>query len=168
MQEMVDAPAVSFDDSGMKLPPQLERILRQSDKFKQQMVKKLLKTMRKIEQERKARTADLDHAAKLIGKQLADLGHRLGIPDSGHAKNGARKPRAGTKGKRVRRSAEQLKAEAERALGIIRKAGKDGVSGAQIRKVVPGIGQNIKTFVEKNAGEKIRTTGAKASMKYHA
>ena len=50
------------------LPPQLQRILRQSDKLKQQMVKKLLKTMRKIDQERKARTADLDLAAKLVSK----------------------------------------------------------------------------------------------------
>jgi len=166
--QTVDVLTGYFDDCCMKLPPQLQRILRQSDKLKQQMVKKLLKTMRKIEQERKARTADLDHAAKLIGKQLADLGHRFGIPDSGHAKNGAPKPRAGTKGKRVRRSANQLKAEAERALGMIRKAGKDGIRGADIRKVIPGVGQNIKTFVEKNTGEKVKTTGAKVSMKYHA
>lgn len=61
-----------------------------------------------------------------------------------------------------------MKAEAERALGMIRKAGKDGIRGAEIRKVIPGVGQNIKTFVEKNTGEKIKTTGAKASMKYHA
>ena len=152
----------------MKLPPQLQRILRQSDKLKQQMVKKLLKTMRNIDQERKARTADLDHAAKLIGKELADLGHRIGIPDSGHAKKAAAKPRGRTKGKRVRRSADQLKAEAARALGMIRKAGKEGIRGAEIRKAIPGVGQNIKTFVEKNTGEKIKTTGAKASMKYHA
>jgi hypothetical protein len=152
----------------MKLPPQLQRILRKSEKLKQQMVKNLLRTMRKIDQERKTRTADLDHAAKLIGKQLADLGHRIGIPDVGHAKSGPAKARGGTKGKRVRRSGEQLKAEAERALGMIRKAGKEGIRGAEIRKVIPGVGQNIKTFVEKNTGEKVKTTGAKASTKYHA
>jgi hypothetical protein len=154
--------------SGMKLPAQLERILRQSDKLKQQMVKNLLKTLRKIDQERKARTADLDHAAKLIGKQLADLDHRMGIPEGKAKSTPAGKSPGRSKGKRLRRSAEQLKSEAQKVLGMIRKAGKDGIGGAEIRKSVPGVGQNIKTFVEKNTGEKIRTTGAKRKMKYHA
>jgi hypothetical protein len=51
---------------------------------------------------------------------------------------------------------------------MIRKAGKDGIRGAEIRKLIPGVGQNIKTFVEKNTGEKVKTTGAEASVKYHA
>jgi hypothetical protein len=89
----------------MKLPAQLERILRQSDKLKQQMVNNLLKTMRKIDQERKARTADLDHAAKVIGRQLADLGHRIGIPEAATARSvpAGRAP-GRAKGRRVRRS----------------------------------------------------------------
>lgn len=155
----------------MKATAQLQRILRQSDKLKQRMVKSLLRTMRKIDEERKERTADLDQAAKVIGKQLADLGHRFGIKESANGKKrraGGRQGRAKAKGKRIRRSPEQMKAEAEKALGMIRKAGKDGIGGAEIRKSVPGVGQNIKTFVEKNTGEKIKTTGAKASMKYHA
>ncbi|MGD0767775.1 MAG: hypothetical protein ABSB42_06215 [Tepidisphaeraceae bacterium] len=35
----------------------------------------MLRTLKQIEQERKARTADLEEAAKVILKQLADLGH---------------------------------------------------------------------------------------------
>jgi hypothetical protein len=60
-----------------------------------------------------------------------------------------------------------LKLEAAKALAMIRKAGKDGIGGAEIRKSVPGVGQNIKAFVERNTGEKIKTTGAKRKMKYH-
>ena len=52
----------------------LQALLKQTDRFKKRAVKSLLKTMRKIEAERKARTADLDEAAKIIAKQLADLG----------------------------------------------------------------------------------------------
>src|SRR4051794_25753883 len=153
--------------SRMKLPAQLERILRQSDKLKQQMVKNLLKTMRKIDQERKARTADLDHAAKLIGRQLADLGHRMGVPEAKVKATPVGRAPGRAKGKRIRRSAEQLKSEAQKVLEMIRKSGKNGIGGAEIRKVVPGVGQNIKTFLEKNTGEKIKTTGAKRKMKYH-
>src|SRR5688572_9645064 len=103
----------------MKLKSKLHRLLRQSEKLKQRMVKSLLKTMRKIDQERKERTADLDQAAKIIGKQLADLGHRIGITDDTNVKKaqaGGRQGRAGTKKKRIRRYPEQLKAEATKAL----------------------------------------------------
>lgn len=34
-------------------------------------------------------------------------------------------------------------------LSMIRKAGKDDIGGADIRKSHPGVGQNIKAFVQK-------------------
>jgi hypothetical protein len=43
--------------------------------MKQQTVKSLLRTLKQIEKERKTRTADLEEAAKVVLKQLADLGH---------------------------------------------------------------------------------------------
>jgi hypothetical protein len=152
----------------MKVTTTLERLLKQSNKMKQRMVKSLLKTMRDIDRQRKERVADLDQAARIIGKELADLGHKVGVGNDKPTKARATNGKASTKGKRVRRTPEQLKAEAEKALATIRKSGKEGVSGKDIRKVVPGIGQNIKAFIEQNAGEKVRTTGAKASMRYHA
>ena len=51
---------------------------------------------------------------------------------------------------------------------MIKKAGKEGIDGAEIRKSFPGVGQNIKAFVETNAGVKVKTTGQKGSMRYHA
>jgi hypothetical protein len=43
--------------------------------MKQQVVRSLVRTLKQIERERKARTADLEESAKLILKHLADLGH---------------------------------------------------------------------------------------------
>ena len=150
----------------MELKTRLERLLKQSDKLKQRIVKNLLQTMRKIEKERKERVADLDQAARIIAKELAELGHTVG--QISVKRQGTRhKVVAKSNGKRVRRTPEQLKAEGEKVLALIRKAGKEGITGGAIRKAYPGAGQNIKTFVESNTGEKIRTTGAKASMKYH-
>ena len=54
---------------------QIQRLLKKTERMKQQTVRSLLHTMKQIEQERKARTADLEEAAKVILKHLADLGH---------------------------------------------------------------------------------------------
>ena len=42
---------------------------------------------------------------------------------------------------RIRRTPEQLKAEAAKVLSTIRKAAKEGIGGTEIRKSVPGVGQ---------------------------
>ena|ERR1700722_18135690 len=45
------------------------------ERMKEQTVRRLLHTLKQIEQERKARTAELEEAAKVVLKHLADLGH---------------------------------------------------------------------------------------------
>jgi len=52
----------------------IQRLLKKTERMKQQTIKSLLRTMKQIEKERKKRTADLEGAAKVILKQLADLG----------------------------------------------------------------------------------------------
>ena len=54
---------------------EIHRLLKRTERMKQQAVKSLLRTLKQIERERKARTADLEESAKLILKHLADLGH---------------------------------------------------------------------------------------------
>jgi hypothetical protein len=76
-------------------------------------------------------------------------------------------PVAGKK-RRIRRTPEQLKAEADKVLAMIRGAGKAGIGGGEIRKKFPGVGQNIKAFVQQYAGVKVKTTGQKVKMRYHA
>jgi hypothetical protein len=84
-------------------------------------------------------------------------------PDLGHQSGRQRR----SKKRRIRRNPEQLKAEATKVLAMIRKAGKEGIGGGEIRKHVAGVGQNIKEFVERNAGVKLKTTGEKVKMRYH-
>jgi hypothetical protein len=79
--------------------------------MKQQTVKSLLRTMKQIDQERKKRTADLEDAAKVILKHLADLG--VGTKASAtKVKKAATIGKTAGKRKRVRRkfavSGEQM------------------------------------------------------------
>ena len=53
----------------------VQRLLKKTERMRQQTVKSLLHTLKQIDQERKARTADLEEAAKVVLKHLADLGH---------------------------------------------------------------------------------------------
>jgi len=91
----------------------IERLLKKTERMKQQTVKSLLRTLKQIEQERKTRTADLEAAAKVILKHLADLGH-VGINKAAatKAKMTATISNQGRKHKRVRRkfavSGEQM------------------------------------------------------------
>lgn len=74
---------------------------------------------------------------------------------------------AKAKRKRIRRSPEQLKAEAVKISGLIRKAGDKGVSGNEIRAVSPKIGIDIKGFMKK-WGHPVKTKGVAAQMRYFA
>jgi len=78
----------------------IQRLLKKTERMKQQTVKSLLRTMKQIEKERKKRTSDLEDAAKVILKQLADLGigHKAASPKQWTAVKKAGKR------KRVRRS----------------------------------------------------------------
>src|SRR5436309_1180110 len=115
----------------------VQRLLKQTEKMRQQAVKNLLRTLKHIDQERKQRTADLEEATKVVVKQLTELGH-IGTNSKAAAKKAKRVAATGKK-RRIRRNPEQLKAEAVKVLGMIKKAGKEGIGGAEIRKSVPGV-----------------------------
>ncbi len=147
----------------------VQRLLKQTERMRQQATKRLLRTLKQIDQERKQRTADLEEAAKVVLKQLAEMGH-IAVGTSKKTATKGRKTAITITGKRrrIRRSPEQLKAEAMQVLAMIKKTGKGGIGGGEIRKSFPGVGQNIKAFVEKNAGVKLKTTGQKIKMRYFA
>jgi len=92
----------------------IQRLLKKTERMKQQTVKSLLRTLKQIEKERKERTADLEESAIVIFKHLEDLGH-VGINTKRAATNAKRTATIGInrrKRKRVRRkfavSGEQL------------------------------------------------------------
>ncbi|MGA2440238.1 MAG: hypothetical protein ABSH08_04735 [Tepidisphaeraceae bacterium] len=90
----------------------IQRLLKKTERMKQQAVRSLLRTLKQIEQERKARTVDLEEAAKVILKQLADLGH-VGINTKAAATKAKRTATIGKKRRKIARrqfavSGEQL------------------------------------------------------------
>ena len=74
----------------------VQRLLKQTDRMKQQAVKSLLRTLKHIDQERKQRTADLEGATKVIVKQLTELGHI-----------GSNSKAAGTKAKKTTKAGQK-------------------------------------------------------------
>jgi hypothetical protein len=82
----------------------IQRLLKRTERMKRQAVKGLLRTMKQIERERKARTADLEESAKVILKQLAELGHSVSAAAGKRGKRGVAIGKKGRKGKRTRRT----------------------------------------------------------------
>jgi hypothetical protein len=135
--------------------------------MKQQAVKGLLKTLKDINSEKTRRVADLEDGAKAIHKQLQEWGHRITGTNASTARK-ATPARAASKiqKRRQRRNPEQLKADATKALKIIREAKGEGIGGGKVRSQVPGVGQDIKGFIAQHAGVKVKTTGQKSKMLY--
>ena len=68
--------------------------------------------------------------------------------------------------KRIRRTPEQLKKYASDAYDFIKA--HPGCGGGEVRKAFPGIGQDIKGFLDKHSDKKIKTTGKQSKMTYRA
>jgi predicted nucleic acid-binding Zn-ribbon protein len=121
----------------------------------------------------KRELAHLDNRRGKIVDYLRELGHTIGgaIHTSSKAASKTKtkiKQPSKRKGKRIRRSPEQLKQEAEAVFEMIKKAGSGGIGGGVIRRQHPGVGQDIKGFITKNTDHKIKTKGEKIKMVYIA
>lgn len=126
-------------------------------------VETLKKELRHIEEEKRRLTADLDEAADHLRETLQQLGHR------GNGRIASRRAvRKHRSGKRIRRTPEQLKREAEAIIDLVKSKGTEGASGPEIRKHHAKIGPDIKGFVHKYCGKKLKSTGAARSMRYFA
>lgn len=73
----------------------------------------------------------------------------------------------GKGGRRKRRSTDELQAQAKAMVEYIVAGKADGRTGSEIKKKFPiGEGITIKNFIEQYAGERVKTTGKKAAMRY--
>jgi hypothetical protein len=90
------------DGSMPTIATHVQRLLKKTERMKQQAVRSLLRTLKQIERERKARTADLEEAAKVILKHLADLGH-VGINTKAADKQAKRTATIGKKRRKIAR-----------------------------------------------------------------
>jgi len=132
-------------------------------KLTSQTAQALTKELRAIESEKNRLTADLDAAADQIRQTLKQLGHSSN--GNGDARTVATPTKART-GKRIRRTLDQLKDEANAIIQFVKNAGAEGVSGNDIRARHPKIGPDLKGFVTKYSGKKLKTTGVARSMRY--
>ncbi|HWB53426.1 MAG TPA: hypothetical protein VG722_04510 [Tepidisphaeraceae bacterium] len=128
----------------------------------QQTAENLRRELRRIEEEKARITADLDKAANGIAAALQQLGY------SATRATSPRSVGPSGKKKRIRRNPGQLKKYAEGVYQLVKSAGANGASGAQIRREFPKVGQDIKGFVHKHAGGRLKTTGKKSFMRYTA
>lgn len=139
-------------------------------------IESLRRELNHIEQEKRRVIEGLDGADRQIRNALEQLGNQTG-GGNGRGGNGraqaqseSNAPRAAakatSKGKRIRRNPEQLKAEAEAIVTLVKSGGAEGISGPDIRKQHAKIGPDIKGFVQKYSGRKLRSTGVARSMRY--
>ena len=142
---------------------QARSVLTRWERVAEEAAGKLRRELVRIEGEKERLTADLDSAAERIRNTLAQLGHSSNGKGGTHK---ARQPRV--KGKRVRRSADQLKREADAIYQLVKSAGAEGAAGRDIRKHHPKVGPDIKGFIQKYTSHKVKTTGKKASTRYLA
>jgi hypothetical protein len=112
-------------------------------------------------------------ASHLAAAYKAETGmeHPLvsGRPVNGRAPGKTTAKPAGTRSSRngrIRRTPDQLRKEADEIVALIKRAGKTGVSGEEIRKEFPKVGQLIQPFVEKWSDHKLRKTGKSRATKW--
>ena len=146
---------------------QISAILDRVKKVTQQTTESLKNELRRIEDEKIKLTFHLDGAADRIRETLSKLGVGAGAGRlNGKRTTATPKVPNPKKGKRIRRSPEQLKQEAHTIVELIRSKGQQGATGSQIRERHPKIGPDIKGFLQKFSGRKFKTSGKRAGMRY--
>ena len=139
-------------------------VLARVRKLTAETAKTLKAELAHIEAEKQRLTADLDQAAAQIRSTLQQLGHG----SNGVAVHSTLKRAVAKSRKRIRRTPEQLKAEANAIIELVKSKGSEGATGPEIRKHHAKIGPDLKGFVQKFGGKKLKTTGAARSMRYFA
>jgi hypothetical protein len=100
-------------------------------------------------------------AAGVFGKASAMMkGNKANVKDDAA-------PRGKRRGRRGRRTGDELKALAEAAVDIIKAGGKEGVMALDVKSKLDGITGSVKQFVELHSDYKIKQEGSKRHTRYH-
>jgi hypothetical protein len=151
----------------------MNTLLNRIRKVTEQTAQNLKRELRFIEREKLRLTAELDLAASKLANSIAQLDHE-GSASLGRGRRPGRPPgavsavRGPVKGKRIRRNPEALKKYADGVYELIKKSGSAGAGGGDVRKQFPKVGQDIRAFVHKHGGYKLKTSGLKSFMRYIA
>ncbi len=138
----------------------------------------IFKQLAKVRTAARREIGRLQQQRDQLDSQIAELQQLLGSGSEGSngvgrtvgrkAKPAATSKKRGRKGKRIRRSPEQLQAIAAKVAGFIKSKGSEGASGKEIRKQfadekLPAV---LPPFLEQFGGVKVRQTGERASSRY--
>lgn len=156
-QPMAEKKSPKFDLLAMKAA--IETAKEEAEKALTAATNKQTKTLR----EAIADATERRDAAEVELDELTETLYSL-VPDERPRSAVSRKSSGGT---RTRRSAEQLQGEATEILGMLRAAGKSGVSAQTIRAKFPKLGPSISDFIMKHGGGvKLRREGGKRDGVY--
>ena len=150
----------------------LEALVGKARRLTNRAIRNLVSSLKTIEREKARAVAEAaapyDQAIKHIHVDLKQLGHEVGNgrPSKAKSTNSAPAAKVRASKKRIRRSPEQLAKYANGAYEFIKA--HPGCGGGAIRKAFADIGQDIKGFIDKHSDKKIKTTGKKSKMAYHA
>ena len=142
----------------------IQDVLDRVRKVTDQTAQRLQQELDHIEGQKRRLTAELDEAAERIRLTLQQLRHNT----NGKAVEKRGAVARASSGKRIRRTPQQLKAEAEAIIELVKSKGSQGATGNEIRERHPKIGPDLKGFVQKYSGRKLKSTGAARTMRYFA
>ena len=132
-------------------------------------LKKVLAPVDDVVRRLKTRRDELLAEARLIDDQISRFSGAKGSNGRSAQTFSNETERAKPRGSRKRRSRADLEAQAKDVVAFIADKGKDGVTGREIKAkfgdLLPSVNAWLKSYAR---GAKVKTTGARASMKYHA
>jgi len=126
-------------------------------------LKKILAPVGDIVRKLKNRRGELMSEVEIIDRELS----RFGGSRRGRRPNQA-PATAKRRGKRKRRSREELDALAEEIFKFIGSKGKGGVTGKEIQAQFGPMVPSVNAWLKLYSPAKVKTTGAKSKMRYYA
>jgi len=134
-------------------------------------LKSILKPVQKIVRRLKDRRDYLMAEVDEIDTHLTALGSKRGRRAKARVKgDGSGIEPTGTKrkGKRTRRSREELVQTAGEVVELIKGAGKEGATAKQIKAKFGNLLPSVNAWLKLYSPVKVKTTGAKSKMRYFA
>jgi hypothetical protein len=135
-------------------------------------ISRILAPLSEIIEKLKERRALLEDQKRSVEAEIELIEGELARLNGGHgrAKKGERaEPDKRGRGKRVRRTRDQVEAHAGQIVDYIRSKGKEGVSGREIKAKFGAVLPTVQAYLKQYAPDaKIKTEGKKAAMRYLA
>jgi hypothetical protein len=140
-----------------------QTLLEQLHQVNETFQKTVSDLVRLAKQKAAEEVAAIENAARGLvgraGKQVESMAPRAAGRSVGRPKGSKNK-------KRIRRDVDQLKTLAEKAVSVIKSAGKEGIAAGDLKKQIKGIDGSVKIFIEKFTDQKVKQEGKLRQTRY--